>query len=74
MTPRFSPETSCNLAGAWYNRGMKRKTRVRKVDQGEYFVEYLDPFDSWTLAAIVFQYPLARKVAKLLKDTSNGRN
>ena len=43
------------------------KTRIRKIDNGEYWIEILKPFESWTLIAIAFKFSLAQKIRKLLQ-------
>ena len=46
------------------------KVRVRKVEEllgKEYHVEYLAPFESWSLVAIFFNYKLAKSFAAWYK-------
>jgi hypothetical protein len=44
------------------------KVRIRKIEPFEWFIETLDPFESWTVQATAYNYKVALQIYQMLKE------
>lgn len=65
-TPDSRVQTNPNLSDP--RPIVSDKTRITKLGSGEWGVYTLRPFDSWKLVAIAYDYKLARKIKRIVKD------
>lgn len=64
-TPDSRVQTNPNLSDPG---PLVAKTKITKLGSGEWGVYTLRPFDSWKLVAIAYDYKLARKIKRVVKD------